>query len=165
MAMHEIYALIGPDHGPITWWQMTLRGVLTFLYGLALVRLAGLRSLSRQTALDVMLAILIGSNLSRALTQGAPYFPTLAATAGITALYWASIHLAQRYDFVGRVLKGCAIVLARDGRADPSAMRSTGVSHLDLDEAIRRARLHGLDKVAQATLERSGEISVLPHKQ
>ena len=162
--MHGIYVLIGPDHGDIAWWQMTVRGVLTFFYGLALVRLAGLRALSRQSSLDIMLAILIGSNLSRALTQGSPYFPTLAATAGIVGTYWAAIHLAQSHDLVGWVLKGQAIVLARNGQPDKVAMRKTGVSHYDLDEAIRHAHLHSLDAVGQALLERNGEISVLPHK-
>jgi uncharacterized membrane protein YcaP (DUF421 family) len=78
---------------------------------------------------------LIGSNLSRALTQGSPYFPTLAATAGIVIVYWVSIQLAQRPDFVGLILKGRSVVIVRNAEADPQVMRRRGVSHLDLAEA------------------------------
>jgi uncharacterized membrane protein YcaP (DUF421 family) len=157
--------LIGPDRGEITWWQMTVRGLLTFAYGLALVRVGGLRAFGLQSSLDIVLSILIGSNLSRALTQGSPYFPTLAATAGIVIAYWAAIHLAQRSDFVGLVLKGRSTVIARNGEADARVMRRRGVSHLDLAEAIRRAHLADLDGVALAILERNGQISVVPARK
>lgn len=81
-----------------------------------------------------MLSVLIGSNLSRALTQGSPYLPTLAATAGIVLVYWVSIQLAQRSDRVGLVLKGRYTVVARGGQVDTDVMRRRGISHLDLDE-------------------------------
>ena len=163
--MHGIYLIIGPDRGEITWWQMTVRGVVTFVYGLALIRIAGLRAFGLQSSLDIVLSILIGSNLSRALTQGSPYFPTLAATAGIVLLYWGAIHVAQRSDLVGLVLKGRSTVLARNGQPDGRAMRRKAVSHLDLEEAIRRAHLPNLEAVAMATLERGGQISVVPSRR
>ncbi len=94
-----------------------------------------------QSSFDILLSILIGSNVSRALTQGSPYFPTLAATAGIVILYWVAVQLAQRSDFVGLILTGRATVIARDGRADARVMRRGGVSHLELAEAIHRAHL------------------------
>ncbi len=163
--MDGIYLVIGPDRGEITWWQMTVRGVLTFAYGLVLIRVAGVRAFGLQSSLDILLSILIGSNLSRALTAGSPYFPTLAATAGIVILYWVAIQLAQRSDFVGLILKGRATVIARNGRADTRVMRRRGVSHLDLAEAIHRAHLLDLDAVALATLERSGQITVVPSRK
>ena len=163
--MHGIYLAIGPDRGEITWWQMTVRGVLTFAYGLVLIRVAGLPAFGLQSSLDIVLSILIGSNLSRALTQGSPYFPTMAATAGIVFVYWAAIQLAQRSDFVGLILKGRSMVVARNGEADARVMRRRGVSHLDLAEAIRRAHLPDLDEVALATLERSGQITVVPARK
>ena len=38
--------VIGAGDGPITWWQMTIRGVLLFLYGVMLIRIAGPRACS-----------------------------------------------------------------------------------------------------------------------
>ncbi len=162
--MHGIYAVIGPDKGFVNWWQMSIRAIIIFIYGVALVRIAGRRAFGRQSSLDIVLTVLIGSNLSRGLTGSAPFFPTMAATAALVALYWISIHLAQRWDFVGFVMKGGQTVLVRDGRPDPAAMRKEGVSHLDLYEAIRSARLDELESVALATLERGGHISVVPRK-
>ena len=163
--MHGFGAVIGHG-GPIqiTWWQMSIRAVIIFIFGVLLVRIAGKRAFGRQSAVDIVLTVLIGSNLSRALTGGAPFLPTLAATAALVLLYWISIQLAQRSDAAGLVLKGTHIVLARDGRVDPAAMRKAAVSHLDLSEAVRSARQPGLEAVMLATLERSGHISVVPKK-
>jgi uncharacterized membrane protein YcaP (DUF421 family) len=163
--MHGIEAVIGRGTPmEITWWQMSLRAVIVFIYGVLLVRIAGKRAFGRQSALDIVVTVLIGANLSRALTGGSPFFPTLAATTALVLLYWIGIQLAQRSDAVGLVLKGRQTVLVRDGRVDPLAMRKAAVSHLDLDEAVRSARQPGLDAVTLATLERNGHISVVPKR-
>ncbi|HEX5328377.1 MAG TPA: YetF domain-containing protein [Acetobacteraceae bacterium] len=163
--MHGIYLIIGQDRTDILWWQMVIRGAIIFIYGLTLLRLAGLRAFGRQSALDIMLSVLIGANLSRALTAGSPFFPTLAATAAIVALYWAAIRVAQFSDTAGWIMKGRPVVLIRDGRPDTGAMRQTGVSHFDLDAAIRQAHVAGPQAVACAMLERSGHISVVPREK
>ena len=155
------YDLVGREGGDITWWQMTLRGVLVFFYGLALVRLAGARIFGKLAAFDIVLAVLIGSNLSRTLTANAPLVPTLTATAGIVALHWAITKLALRSSAVGWLVKGKVVQLVRDGRVDWQAMGTGGIGQGDLDEAIRDAGVHDVDEVESAFLERSGTISVL----
>ncbi|WP_372624630.1 DUF421 domain-containing protein [Falsiroseomonas sp.] len=155
-----VHALIGREDGAIAWWQMIVRGLLVFAFGLALIRTAGRRAFGRQTPLDVVLAVLIGSNLSRALTGNAPFLATLVATAALVALYWLAVHAAARWHFFGWLVKGDVVQLARSGKVDRRAMRRTGVSDGDLEEAMRRAGLGTLDQVETAVLERSGKISV-----
>ncbi len=146
----------------IAWWQMCIRAVIIFLIGVALVRVAGRRAFGRQSSLDIVLTVLLGSNLSRALTGGSPFAATIAATAVLVQLYWVAIQLAHRSDLVGFFLKGGETVLVREGHQDAAAMRSVGVSHRDLREALRTEKIDRIDKVALATLERSGHISVIP---
>ena len=74
--------------GHISWWQECVRAIAIFAYGLILVRLAGRRIFGRWAALDIVVAIIIGSNLSRALTGNAPFGGTLAACALLVALHW-----------------------------------------------------------------------------
>lgn len=57
--------------GQITWWQETARALLVFSYGLALVRIAGRRIFGKWSALDIIVSVIVGSNLSRALTGSA----------------------------------------------------------------------------------------------
>lgn len=158
--LDSVHALIGREDGPIAWWQMIVRGFLVFGFGLALVRTAGRRAFGRQTPLDVVLAVLIGSNLSRTLTGNAPFFATLAATAALVVLYWLAVHAAARWHVFGWLVKGDVVQLVRSGRLDRRAMRRAGVSDGDLEEAIRRAGFRTLEQVETAVLERSGKISI-----
>jgi uncharacterized membrane protein YcaP (DUF421 family) len=163
--MNGFEAVIG--HGTsmqITWWQMSIRAVIIFAYGVILLRLAGQRAFGRQSALDIVLTVLIGSNLSRAMTGGSPFLPTIAGSAALVLLYYASIHLTQRSNLVGFLLKGEHKYLVRDGSADPSAMRQVGISDRDLREAMRTEGVEELSDVKLAALERSGHISVVKRK-
>jgi uncharacterized membrane protein YcaP (DUF421 family) len=163
--MNGFEAVIG--HGTamqITWWQMSIRAVIIFLYGVVLLRLAGRRAFGRQSALDIVLTVLIGSNLSRAMTGGSPFLPTIAGSGALVLLHYASIHLTQRSDVVGFLLKGERRTLVRDGSPDPVAMRQVGVSDRDLREAIRLEGVEELSDVKLAALERSGHISVVKRK-
>lgn len=79
--------LFGPQGHPL-WWQECARAALIFAYGLALVRIAGRRVFGKWSALDIIVSVIVGSNLSRALTGSAPLFGTLAATTLLMALHW-----------------------------------------------------------------------------
>jgi uncharacterized membrane protein YcaP (DUF421 family) len=157
--------LIGRDMGAILWWQMSIRALLIFLFGLVLIRLFGRHAFGKQTALDIILAIVIGSNLSRALTANSPFVPTLVATAAIVLLFWVLSRLCVRWPAFGRLVKGDPIWLIRDGRRDLGKMQRTGVSAGDIEEAARQSGLAGVSGVHEAVLERNGKISTLRRGQ
>jgi uncharacterized membrane protein YcaP (DUF421 family) len=156
-----LVSVFGPDQGNLHWWQITARGVAVFLICIMLIRIMCRRAFGMQSYLDIALAVLIGSILSRAVTGTAPFIGTTLATTAMAACYWALAHLAQRFHVVGWLVKGSARVLVRDGEPDEQAMRRVGISHTDLKEAVRQADLLHVDQVRLAVLERSGRISVL----
>lgn len=157
-AFHGIF---GHDSGSILWWQMGIRGTFIFLYGLLLIRLFGRRAFGKQNPLDIVVAIIIGSNLSRALTANAPFLPTLAATAVIVLLFWIFEHMAARLHLFGWIMKGRPVSLIRDGTLDRRAMRRTAVSVGDIKEAARTSGIPRLEGVAEAIYEPSGKISAM----
>jgi uncharacterized membrane protein YcaP (DUF421 family) len=155
-----VHVLVGPDDPTITWWQMIIRGLFLFLYGVLLVRMAGPRIFGGAAVLDLMLAVIIGSNLSRALTATAPLFPTVAATAAIVFAHWLLARLAVRYQFVSWLVKGRRVRLVRCGEVDWNAMRSNAIGRGDLLDAAREAGIHALDEIDDAYLKRNGKIIV-----
>lgn len=156
-----LVSVFGPDQGSLYWWQITARGVAVFLICITLIRLMCRRAFGMQSYLDIALAVLIGSILSRAVTGTAPFIGTTIATAVMAACYWALVHLAQRFHTVGWLVKGSSWVLVRDGNPDERAMRRVGISHTDLKEAVHQASLLHVSQVKLAILERNGRISVL----
>lgn len=162
MDTETLQALFGKGGDTITWWQMTVRGLICLLYGLALIRFAGHRIFGKATALDVVLSVIVGSNLSRALTGNAALLETLAATTGIVAAHWAFARIAIHWHGFSRLVKGDVVLLANHGRCDHAAMHRHGIGDGDIEEAARNNGLDGLERVDKAYLERNGQISIIP---
>ena len=60
--------------------QMTVRVPIVYITAVIVVRLGKKRFLGKNTAFDVIIGIMLGSILSRAITGNSPFFPTLAAS-------------------------------------------------------------------------------------
>jgi uncharacterized membrane protein YcaP (DUF421 family) len=161
MDLSGLQHLIGPNSPDITWWQMSVRAVIVLAYGILFVRVAGKRTFGKLTAFDIVLAVLIGSNLSRALTGNAPFWPTLAATTVLGLLHYLLGRLSIHNRWLGAIIKGEPRQIISDGVLDEREMKKGELSHGDLQEALR---LHGLDEIEgikAAYLERNGSISVI----
>lgn len=159
--MDTFYQLFGSDADTITWWQMSARAALVMIYAVLLYRLAARRTFGRNTALDIVVAIVLGSTLSRALTANAALLPALAATAVLIGLHAILAALALRFGPFSRLTKGAPTKLIEDGRIDWDNARRASVGEGDLMEALR---LHGVEdegSVKAAYMERNGQISVI----
>lgn len=150
--------LFGTEHS-LTLGQECVRAVLIFVYGLLLVRLAGRRLFGKWAALDIIVAVLIGSNLSRALTGGAPLAGTLAATTLLVFLHWLISQAAARSRILSRLVEGRGVELVRDGKIDSRVAAWHSVSRADIDEALRRTGIQHIEDAARVTLEPSGNMT------
>lgn len=157
-----LHTYLGSGPKDITWWQMALRAAIIFVFGLCLLRLAPRRTLGHSTVLDLVLAVILGSTLSRALTANAPLLPTMAAAAALVALHYGVTRVAAHVGWFERAVKGGRTRLVRDGEIDWQAMHGANLSKNDLMTDLRiNAGVTDLSRVEAAYLERSGEISVI----
>ena len=159
--MEALHDILGRDGEALTWLQTSARAVLVFLFGVFLVRIASKRAFGKWDALDIIVSIVIGSNLSRALTGNSPFVPTLAGSLVLILLHAALAHAAVLMRPLGPLLKGTASRLITDGKVDDAALRRHGIGPHDLEEALRSSGVDDVTKVRAAYLERNGSISVL----
>ncbi|MFO1039639.1 MAG: hypothetical protein U1E45_22575 [Geminicoccaceae bacterium] len=136
--MADLSWLFGQAAATITWWQMTARALVVFVYGIAIIRMAGRRAFGRYSTLDIVVGVVIGSNLSRALTANAAFLPTLAATTALVLTYWLSVHAVARSRFLGWLVKGDPERLVTDGRPDRATLRRAALADSDLEQACAK---------------------------
>jgi len=141
--------------------QECARAALIFFFGLILLRLAGRRISGKWSGLDIIVSVLIGSNLSRALTGTAPLLGTLAACAVLVALHWLTSHLAALRPWLSHLLEGKPIMLASDGRLDRRQVVKRAISEADLNENLRAAGIEDIGTTRKVVLEPSGRLTVL----
>jgi uncharacterized membrane protein YcaP (DUF421 family) len=158
---HALDIVFGDSPELITWWQMTLRAVLIFAYGIVVFRLSYKRFFGQSTDFDIVIAVLIGSTMSRALTANARLLPTLVATTTLIVLHGLLARMAWRWRSVGWVAKGVATRLVDRGCMDRRAMRRCAITEQDLLEAVRAKGTEDLSRVEVAVLERNGKISII----
>lgn len=158
--MDWVTVLVG-ETGHLSVLQECARAVLIFVYGLLLVRIAGRRIFGKWAALDIIVSIVVGSNLGRALTGNAPLFGTLAATTLLIVLHWVLAHLAARYPAVSHVVEGRSVALTDANGLNSEIRLRHAVTEADLHEALRQAGIERLEEVSKLTLEPSGKISAL----
>jgi uncharacterized membrane protein YcaP (DUF421 family) len=154
---------IGIGSDDLTVWQMGLRALIIYMIAILLVKLGDKRFMGKNTAFDMILAIILGSVLSRAVTGNAPFFPTIGAGILLVGLHWLFAVIAYHSEWFGRLTKGSARVLVKDGEIQWENMRKSHISKKDLEMALySQGDVTDPAEVKIARFERSGEISVIP---
>ena len=163
--LEGIHSALGLGLQPkdLTFLQVSLRGIIVFIVALIMVRLANKRFLSKMTAFDAILGFILASMLARAVNGSAPFFPTLGGGFVLVGVHWVIAELSYRSDRFGNLVKGKPKTIVREGRLDRKMMASSKISEKDL---LEEARLNGqvsrMEEIELATLERNGEVSVIP---
>lgn len=145
----------------IEWWQELPRAVVVFVFGLLLLRLSGRRAFARWSALDIIVSIIMGSSLSRALTGSAPLGGTLLAMVLLAFLHWLLARMATRSHRFAHLVEGGAVILGKSGTISERQLRRHNISATDFQEALRKEGVDDVARARQITLEPSGNITVL----
>jgi uncharacterized membrane protein YcaP (DUF421 family) len=158
-------SLVGPSNGEATTAQLCARAVILFLLGIAYIRIAGRRTFAHASPLDIVVALVVGSNLSRAMTGRAQFWPALVATLLLVVLHRLFARATIRWRWLAKLMKAEPVVLVEDGVGDPKAMQRHGIGEDDLLESLRLEQVEKPDDVRLAMLENSGKISVVRKKE
>lgn len=143
--------------------HMVVRAVIVYAVSIVLVRIGKKRFMGSHTAFDVLMGIIIGSVLSRAINGSARFSESIAAALALVLLHWLFASLALRFPRFSRFVKGSSRQLVREGAILWDEMRRGGIGREDLMQALRqKTGLEELEQVKYACLERGGEITVIP---
>lgn len=165
--MHPIVQMLsdwlGLDTPPadLTFPHMALRGGVVFVWLLALLHLSHQRLLGKSAGADILILVVLGSVLSRAINGQAAFFPTLGVSALLVILHRFLMKAAFHAHWISILAKRTDSVLVRDGQIDWPAMRRADITEDDLLEHLRLNGVGHVREVKEARLERSGTISVL----
>lgn len=153
---------LGAEARDLTFVQISLRGVIVFLATLVMIRLGHKRSLSRKTAFDAVLIVILASVLSRAINGSAPFFATLGGGLVLVLLHRLLALMAYYSHWFGTLIKGRPEVIWEDGNFILRTMRRNHISTHDVEEDLRLAvKTEELDHIRVGYVERSGDISFI----
>lgn len=142
--------------------HMVWRAAVVFALAVLLARVGARRFLGHNAGFDIVVLVILGSVLSRGINGEAAFFPTLGASALLVAFHHVLSTAAFRWHWFSQFVKGRPQVLVRDGKLNYAELGKCKITHDDLDENLRlNGNVVGIDRVAEARLERNGVISVV----
>src|ERR1700709_2677256 len=100
--------------GNLTFLQMGLRSLVVFVFGIIIVRLGDRRLLGRNADFDMLLLVILGSVLSRAINGQASFFPTLGVSALLIFFHHLLGVLACHSDGFSKLVKGQPRVVVKE---------------------------------------------------
>lgn len=144
-----------------------LRGLVLAAVGLlwvtTLIRINGLRSLSKMSNFDFVMTIALGSLLASAAgsTEWQDFVQVLAAMVSLFAVQWTMNQLRMKWPGFRTIVQNRPVVLLRNGEFREDAMHETRVSRADLFEKLRAANVSDISNVRAVILETTGDVSVV----
>lgn len=156
-----------PDWGELfapsmSLFELFVRGSVTFLVLLLMMRVVGQREAGGLGVTDVLLIVLLAQAVAGGLGGGSGAISD-GFVLVVTILFWsvALDAVSYRWPRVAVLLKGRPEMLIDNGRPNRTVMRRELMTP---EELISQLRLHGLEdpgQVRRAYLEPNGMISVL----
>lgn len=148
-------------------FDVLLRSLVLAIAALAwvtiLIRINGLRSLSKMTSFDFVMTVALGSLLAGAAqaTEWSGFIQALLGMVGLFIAQYASARLRKSSDLAEQVMQNEPRLLMRDGQFCRKAMAETRVAESDLLAKLREANVLHHDEIRAVVLETTGDISVL----
>ncbi len=154
---------LGLNAEQLDFWQMGLRAAVIYVAALLTVRVGGdRRFIGKYAALDVLLTVILGSTLSRAINGSASFFQSLGAALILVWMHWLVCALTFHFERFDTLVKGHSRILVQDGQMIKKAMKKSHISRKDLEDSLRlKAKMSELSQVKLACLESNGEISFI----
>ena len=144
------------------WWTYAIRGALTYLGLLILMRLAGKRTFGEMSAFDVILLALVGGTLRTAVighdTSITSAFVGVAAMLAVDkGLGW----ICARSGRINRFVEGYPVVIARQGHRVAGALRRVNLPNAAFDRALHAAGRETERGVVIGRMEPNGKITFI----
>jgi uncharacterized membrane protein YcaP (DUF421 family) len=161
----DIYNYIFSDDKELDSLQMVIRAVIVFFISVFFLRISGRRSFGLKMPLDVVITILLGGMMGRAIVGASPFFPSLAASATLVVLHRVCGMLGVVSQSFSTLVKGVEKIVFENGSFSRRNMFRCMVSEADILEEVRQAtHSESMDKIEKIFVERDGEITVITRK-
>ncbi|MXO83224.1 DUF421 domain-containing protein [Altererythrobacter aestiaquae] len=150
-----------------TTFDLILRGLVLTAFALIwvvlLIRVTGLRSLSKMTNFDFIMTVAMGSLVAGAgqASEWSGFAQAITAMVGLFLTQYVAARMRKSSDAVEAAMQNDPVMLMRDGVIDYDALKRTRVAESDLIAKLREANVLNFSEVRAVVLETTGDVSVL----
>jgi uncharacterized membrane protein YcaP (DUF421 family) len=145
----------------VTWWELIIRALATYVFMIALLRVTGKRQVGQLAPFDLVLLLVLSNAVQNSINGGDNSLVGgfISAIALVVANYTMGI-VTHRSKRIAMLVEGKPQVLIHNGHLYADVMKKEKVTQHELDAALRAAGVSCIEDVHFAILENNGQISV-----
>ncbi len=140
-----------------------LRAVGIYLLMLFVVRLLGKRTVGNFSAMDLLVALMLGEVVDEVIYGDVRFMQGTVAIVVLAAVAYGDSLLSYWDHGMEAVLEGRPTVLVKEGDFQRASMRSERMNEKDVMSSLRKEGIQDMREVKLATLEQDGTVSVLKY--
>lgn len=145
----------------LPWWEFVLRGIIVYIFLLALLRTAGKRQIGQLAPFDLVLLIVLSNALQNSMnggdnsiTAGVILSVTLVGLNGLISL------LTWKSKRIETLIEGRPQIIIHNGVMYQDVIDNARLTHHEIEAALRAAGCGSIADVQFAVLENNGQINV-----
>ena len=146
----------------IPWWEFILRGIVIYVFLIALLRVTGKRQIGQMSPFDLVLLLVLSNAVQNSMNGGDnSIIGGMISAATLVAANWLIGLLTYKSKTAEVLIEGRPELLIHDGRLFEHSLAQAKVTHHELNAALRQAGCADIEDVRAAFLENDGTISVI----
>ena len=148
----------------LTTLEWILRAIIAFFFLLTVAKLLGQRSISQLRLLDFVITLVIGNIIAHPLSdENLGLEGSIITTLVLVILYLTGIFITLKFPALRRFVNNSPITIIQNGEILYNGLKKARISIDVLLEELREEKVEDIKKVALATWEPDGKISVFLH--
>jgi uncharacterized membrane protein YcaP (DUF421 family) len=149
----------------VPWWELIFRGVVVYVFLLALLRITGKRQVGQLAPFDLVLLLVLANAVQNSMNAGDnSLIGGLITAATLIGLNFVVSLITHRYKNMEAIIEGRPQILIHNGKLFGDMMAKAQLTHHELNAALRRSGCSSVAEVHSAILENNGAISVVAMK-
>ena len=150
----------------VAWWELVVRGVVVYVFLLALLRITGKRQVGQLAPFDLVLLLVLSNAVQNSMNAGDnSLVGGLISAATLVALNFAVGMATYRNKRIEAIVEGRPQLLIHNGKLYEDVRAKAHLTHHELAAALRQAGCGCVEEFHTAILENSGAISVVPRNK
>ncbi|MBH1963195.1 MAG: DUF421 domain-containing protein [Comamonadaceae bacterium] len=146
----------------VPWWEFIIRGIVVYAFLLFFLRLTGRRQTGQYAPFDLILLLILSNAVQNSMNAGDnSLMGGLISALTLIGCHLLLAQLGWRFPRIGRWIDGKPKVLIHAGQLNAETMRNERLTPDDVQAALRAAGCLHSYEVQQATIETSGQITVV----
>src|SRR5215471_3355944 len=150
----------------VPWWELVIRGAVTYLFLIILLRVTGKRQVGQLAPFDLVLLLVLSNAVQNSMNAGDnSLIGGLISAATLVLLNFVLGLATFRNKKLESLIEGRPQILIHNGKLFEDVVAKAHLTHHELNAALRLSGSNCVEEVHSAILQNSGAIRVVPRKR